>query len=357
MASDAFTFDAAHKMASLTLRAIDSATLAAADQSPRAHLGASQIGKRCERALWMDFHWCTPARFDARMLRLFARGQREEDNLAALLRAAGVTVHQVDGTTGQQFNFKALGGHFGGSMDGACIGLPDAPKSWHVLEFKTANGKSFKKLQTEGVAKAKPEHWAQMQCYMLWTGMERALYVAVCKDNDELHLERVDFDAAAAQALLDKAQRIISAERPPERIGGPDWWECKFCPHYQACHGTEAPAVNCRTCAHSTPEPAGGWSCARHQQPQLTDAQQRSGCDAHRYNPHLLHWAQWVDANEQDNTVTYEYAGGRFTNGARPEGVSSAEIHAASDKKALTVCVQNPYVQALRRDFDAEIVG
>ena len=31
----------------------------------------------------------------------------------------------------------------------------------------------------KGVKEAKPEHWAQMQCYMNWAGLERALYIAV----------------------------------------------------------------------------------------------------------------------------------------------------------------------------------
>lgn len=354
--SEAFKFDAARKDASLTLEAIERAVQATTDQRPRPHLGASQIGKRCERALWYDFHWVTPSSFEARMLRLFARGQREEDALAKLLRDAGVTVHQVDASTGRQFRFSAFGGHFGGSMDGACVGLPDAPKTWHCLEFKTHNAKSFAKLQAQGVAQAKPEHWAQMQCYMGWTGMHRALYMAVNKDNDELHLERVDYDDAAFQALLAKAQRIISADRPPERIGGPDWWECKFCPHYATCHQEQAPAVNCRTCTHASARMDGTWYCERHHK-TLTEQEQRMGCADHRFNPYLLHWAKWVESSDADNTLTYEYAGGRFTNGAQPEGVTSHEIAAAKDKKALVCVTANGQWMQLRQEFQAEIVG
>lgn len=351
-----FEFNAGLKLAGQSLAAIEAAVSAHADTAQRPHLGASQIGQRCERALYYSFHWVTPASFEARMLRLFARGQREEDVMAGLLRDAGITVHQVDASTGQQYRFSAFGGHFGGSMDGACVGLPEAPKTWHCLEFKTANAKSFKTLQTSGVAKAKPEHWAQMQCYMGWTGMTRALYMAVCKDDDQLHLERVDFDEVAFKALLDKASRIITAERPPERIGGPDWWECKFCPHYHACHGTQAPAVNCRTCAHSTAELAGGWSCARHDK-MLTETDQHAGCDAHRYNPHLLHWAEWISASEKDNSVTYRIKAGEFTNGPAPEGFSSAEIHDAQDKQALAVLNNDDFAQAMRRDFGGKVVA
>ena len=63
-------------------------------------------------------------------------------------------------------------------------GLPGAEKTVHMLEVKTSSDKLFKVLQKEGVEKAKPEHFAQMQIYMKWSldqfcadGCKRALYV------------------------------------------------------------------------------------------------------------------------------------------------------------------------------------
>ena len=55
----------------------------------RDHLGASIIGKSCERALWYDFRWVTPSRFSGRLLRLFETGQLEEDRMVRNLRATG----------------------------------------------------------------------------------------------------------------------------------------------------------------------------------------------------------------------------------------------------------------------------
>ena len=65
--------------------------------------------------------------------------------------------------------------------------------------------KSFRELVAKGVAEAKPQHQAQMQIYMHLTGLTRAMYVAVCKDTDDLHVERVRADADAAERLLAKA--------------------------------------------------------------------------------------------------------------------------------------------------------
>ena len=46
------------------------------------------------------------------------------------------------------------------------LGLLEAPKTWHVAEFKTHSAKSFAELVAKGVVLAKPQHAAQMQVYM-----------------------------------------------------------------------------------------------------------------------------------------------------------------------------------------------
>ncbi len=212
-----------------TLSAIYAAYEASRDDGFRDHLGASLIGKSCERALWYDFRWVTRARFPGRILRLFETGQLEEARLVRNLRATGATVLEVDPESGRQWRVEAHGGHFGGSLDAVAIGLREAPKTWHVVEFKTHSAKSFRDLGAKGVAVSKPQHWAQMQIYMYLTGLDRALYVAVCKDTDALHVERVHADRAAAERLLDRARRVIEAKRPPSRISeDPTWWECRF---------------------------------------------------------------------------------------------------------------------------------
>ena len=79
-----------------TLDAIYAAYVAEADDGFRDHLGASIIGKDCERALWYDFRWVTRRGFSGRMLRLFDTGKREEDRLVRDLRRTGATVLDAD---------------------------------------------------------------------------------------------------------------------------------------------------------------------------------------------------------------------------------------------------------------------
>lgn len=348
------------KMATLTAAAIDKAVLAAADDGLRPHLGASIIGRACDRALWYGWRWATRPAHEARVLRLFKRGQDEEQRLGDLLRAAGITVHLVNPATGQQFQFAGVGGHFGGSMDGAAVCVPDAPATWHALEFKTASAKMFNDLAAKGVKWSKPEHWAQMQCYMAWAGLERALYVSVCKDDDRLHLERVDIDKAAVEQIFARAERIIASPVPPDGIStDPAWYECKWCDHRDLCHGQAAPLPTCRSCTHATPEMdgAGAWSCARHSGKRLTVAEQKTGCQAHRYIPILLkNIAETVDASDKDNWVKYRLKedGAEFVNGAPPAGFESVEIHASKHK----VMLADSQVHEVRKAWSrARVVG
>ena len=82
-----------------TLDAIYAAYVAEDDDGFRDHLGASIIGKECERALWYDFRWATRRAFSGRMLRLFETGKREEDRLVRDLRRTSATVLDTDPAT------------------------------------------------------------------------------------------------------------------------------------------------------------------------------------------------------------------------------------------------------------------
>lgn len=321
-----------------------------AERGGRPHLGASLIGHDCERYLWLTFRWAKARSFEGRMYRLFETGNLEESRIVANLRSIGVEVSDQD-ENGNQWRFSAIGGHFGGSMDGAGKGLPEAPEAWHVLEFKTSNAKSFAALQRDGVEKSKPQHWAQMQVYMHLAEINRAAYIVVNKDNDDIYFERVKYDKDAAHKLLVKAERIITSVEPPITLhDSADKLPCKWCEFKEQCHGTEAPAVSCRTCCHSTPEMDGDarWSCAERSI-DLDVGAQRKACDQHRHIPILLgRFAEILDASA-NNLLTYKnkLTGKEFTQPA----YSSQEITDCAAKEMLG----DKVVDEFKKEFGASV--
>ena len=249
---------------------------------PRAHIGPSQAGEPCDRRLWLCFRWAVDKTFPGRMLRLFKRGQDEEARIVSTLQAIGYDVREY----GEDQRRVSFGGHVSGSIDGIIISPISA-----ILEVKTHNVKSFDALEKSGVRASKPEHYIQMQCYMKATDINKALYVAVCKDDDRIYNETVEYNADHADNAIKRLRRISETEHIPEPIStDATWYQCRFCESHEFCHGSHITRnVNCRTCAHSTPMLSGEWHCMRWKSKVPTDAQ-RDGCDAHMPHPDLVPW-------------------------------------------------------------------
>lgn len=278
----------------------------------RSHLGASVIGKECERALWLDFRWASDPGFEARLLRLFETGYKEEDRIVDNLRAVGITIYSRDPHDGCQIHFKEEEfGHFGGSVDGIGVGFPEAPKTYHILECKTSSKKLYDKMVREGVEKAKYQHWCQMQVYMRWSKLDRAYYIVCCKDDDRLYGERVYYDKEAANRLVEKARRVIYNPKPLEKLGDSSAsFCCKFCDHADICWSGRLPLISCRTCAFVTPEANGTWTCGRNGE-VLGESKQKVGCEGHIFIPQLVQ-LEVIDSDPEAGTITYS---GDITNG------------------------------------------
>ena len=273
----------------------------------RGYMGASILGHHCDRYLWYTFRGCVARKFEGRLYRLFETGNLAEARFVRELRGIGCEVCDTD-KDGKQFEVNALGGHVSGHMDGCALGIPEAPKTWHVGEFKTHNAKSFKALVDKGVKTSKPQHFAQMQIYMGLIGMTRALYLAVNKDTDKLYSERIKYDSKAFKALMDRAERIITTHTPPERYASrSDDWQCKWCDAYELCWGggeevaVPIPMRGCRTCCHATPQiddsTDARWTCAKLPV-NLTPLAQAQGCDRHLLLPGLVGFADTCDAGD-----------------------------------------------------------
>jgi hypothetical protein len=163
----------------------------------RGHLGASVLGAKCVRSVWYGWRWARPEeKHGGRLLRLFDRGQREENEFIGRLRDVGVTIYAfsqqlyyhvgsdsyvarslgdppptdngapldevtddpahrtraaAQGVELEQIRFEALGGHFGGSCDSIGHGLEDLfPEArldgLGLFEYKTHGEKSFIQL-------------------------------------------------------------------------------------------------------------------------------------------------------------------------------------------------------------------
>lgn len=295
---------------------IDEYCATAYDDGFRAHLGASLIGHECSRYLFYVFRWCFKEQFSGRMQRLFNRGHREEERFIEWLGGIGAKVYADDwhnwglfynlesdsyfvdkkdiglnreghtlvdvsgdethrkiakamGVKFKQYRISDVMGHFGGSMDGIAY-LPerygiDEPV---LLEFKTnGTGSGFTSLHTKGVALAKPMHFAQMSTYGTNPayGFGWALYMNICKNDDDLHVELVKLSEDLGKQTIAKAERIIFSETPPPRLSdNPTFHKCGYCAAKDICHKGALVNKNCRSCKNAKPVENAEFLCTVH---------------------------------------------------------------------------------------------
>ncbi len=230
---------------------------------PRKHLGMSEIGKQCNRELYYKFRWVAFEEFDGRMMRLFARGHREEQRYISYLEGIGCKVYRFD-ENGKQFRSSGVLGHYGGSCDGVVITpwFPDVP---FIGEFKTHNTKSFTNYVNVGLRKAKPEHFDQMSSYGYKMQIQYGLYFPENKNDDDIQITPIKLDWTRGEQLEKKAEEIILAKEPPARISdNPAFFNCSYCNFKSICHQGAIPQKNCRSCRMSTPVADAQWHCSRY---------------------------------------------------------------------------------------------
>jgi hypothetical protein len=240
-------------------------------------LGSSFIGEECIRQIWLDWRGFAREQFEGRMLRLFETGHLQEDRIVRDLRRAGFAVwdKREDGT---QYEFTDTTGHFITKVDGIIKDVPESEKP-HVLEVKTHNKNSFSGLVKKGVQDAKPTHYSQVQISMALGGFTRALYVAICKDDEQYYVERVKADENEQAKLKQKVIKLVEARLRPAGISDDgSSFGCKFCSMKAVCTKEAEPLRHCRTCAMCTPGQEGKWVCELNKH-TLTMDEQRKGCE------------------------------------------------------------------------------
>lgn len=299
-----------------TLVAVDAAMEEGQKTYDSNGIGMGSLGHDCDRSGWYDFRWTAHKRFDAASLKRFDDGNIGEDLQAKRLRMVqGITLLTVDPETGRQFRLEHMGGHLSGYMDGEILGLLQAPKTWHVFEHKQVDQSSRNRLaklkRTLGEKTALSEwnfkYYVQAQLYMRYRGLDRHYMTVSTPGGRDTISVRTNYDGFFAAQQEKRAERIVFAPTPPDRIkDDPDAFPCNMCSHRDMCHGVAGalPARrNCRTCIHATPREDGSWFCEKHEDILDYKAQQAACCD-HRFIPQLVHGEQ-IDAAEDGSWVSY----------------------------------------------------
>jgi hypothetical protein len=245
---------------------IDAACVVLYPAERRDHLGASVIGKKCQRALTYSFRWMKLIEHEPRMRRLFNHGHITEPRFLEWLQIAGFNA-QSHASNGAQFRIETENKHFGGSLDG----LGTLPPKYNInekflLEFKTYNDRQFKRLVKSGLPQAKPEYVAQMNVYGKYYKLDYGIHFGLNKNDDEIYVEVIALDHSIGDKFSNKAFAVISTKTLPPRIASNAAYDdCKFCDFVGICHNNLPVDINCRSCVNSDAISDGNWFCNRWQ--------------------------------------------------------------------------------------------
>lgn len=204
-------------------------------QPRREYVGASGVGGLCERAIQFEFAGAPREReFKPATLRKFDFGHLTEEWCRQELGDAGFEVMTVDKKTRASIAFSQMGGKFKGHPDGVIVEGPEIPGiTWPCIwEHKGVGSKSYKAIEKDGIKKAKPQYYAQIQVMQAYLGFQNpAIFTVTNLDSGEqLHLA-VPFDAEEAQAMSDRAVRIVThteaGQLLPRPFNDPAHFVCK----------------------------------------------------------------------------------------------------------------------------------
>lgn len=277
-----------HEIAAKLVLDVDMFCVKKFDDGHRKHLGASVMGKPCNRQLWYSFRWVKQEKHSARVHRLFQRGHREEPFMTMMLKGIGCEVNDGDKSkpmkengTYPQYRVSGVQGHFGGSLD-AIVVLPASYSYRDPISFsyKTCGtGASFNNLSLKGLLLAKPEHHIQESIYCYKMGFKKYGYMSVNKNDDSLFIAIQDADYTEASRQEARAEKIIFSKEPPARIAeNKSYFTCQYCDKHQICFDGVKPEKNCRSCTWAEPVDGGQWQCNGYKC-IIPDSIIQTGCD------------------------------------------------------------------------------
>jgi hypothetical protein len=220
-------------------------------------IGAGYIGTECGRELAFRFHrypveeregGVTPGELQRHAL----AGHWTEAMTADWLRMVGLML-TTEEMPGKQVGWMAARdpktGQFrmAGQVDGVILGVyPDSGlKEFDALlkppciwESKKATDKKFKKFEKDGIKKADPVYYGQLQSNMAYLRITQTLFTMLNLDTMKFYFELVPFDQERAQYLSDRAVMVIETASPfaMPRLGrSEDDLVCKFCDYKNQC--------------------------------------------------------------------------------------------------------------------------
>lgn len=170
--------------------------------------------------LWRWYHDPQPpGEMEAQGERIFRLGKLVEAEIKLFIRLGGGIVEE------EQREFSDFDNCYRGHWDGRW-------DSDFVLEVKSANYTNFNNLDSGPLKVKSPYYYAQVQEYMLYSGLRQSMLVVYDKSTGRVSVQQVNYEESHARYLRSKAYAVIYSQRPcmiPETFRTYKCSECNYC--------------------------------------------------------------------------------------------------------------------------------
>ncbi len=181
---------------------------------------------KCPRAVFLKFKNAPKEPIDARLMRIFEHGELIHRNIFNILYRL-----KIGCTTEIRIPEQEI-------VSGRADAILCMNNENYVLDIKSINSMLFRKLENP-----KEENIYQIQLYMHFFGIKKAILLYVDKDQQNLKEFFVDYDENLCKDLMDKFYDLkgkIEKDIMPERLSDyPKNWQCVYCQYKDVCKKTK----------------------------------------------------------------------------------------------------------------------
>lgn len=179
-------------------------------------------GGKCPRAIFFKFKNISKEKMDARMLRLFDRGEYIQMQILNSLFSMGVVRASEIRIPPQEL------------ISGRADAIVTLDNELYVVDFKSMNSMIFRKL-----TEPKEDNVNQIQLYMHFFKIPKGILLYVSKDDLALKDFLVEYDKARAEKLLkglsDLKIKIDNNLIPAITLDCKTDWQCRYCQFKEIC--------------------------------------------------------------------------------------------------------------------------
>ena len=185
------------------------------------HFYITDAGK-CPRGVFFKFKNVPRKAFDARLLRIFERGENIHRNIFNILYRLRIGVTTEVPIPAQEI------------ISGRADAILSINKENYVLDIKSINSMIFKNM-----SEPKEENIYQIQLYLHYFNIKKGILLYIDKDQQNIKEFIVNYDKKLVQSLLEKfidLKSKIDIDVIPNRlVDYPKNWQCQYCQFKEVC--------------------------------------------------------------------------------------------------------------------------